>query len=252
MNKTPIEFKENDGGRKAAGYVGVAGDCVCRAICIASGRPYQEVYDHLANGNATQRKSKHHKAKEGQRTARKGISVNRKWFQDYMEQLGFKWIPTMLIGQGCKVHLRADELPKKGRLVVAVSKHYTAVIDGVLNDTYECSREGTRCVYGYYIYTGGFNVKAVNLERKEPVKVSIQPVPEPTVKQAPALPDTTLTMFEIRQDDYKEKSKARAIKRLAMFQEKKKRWTTKLKRATNALKKIEQSMKYITKTYGIK
>jgi len=25
-----------------------------------------------------------------------------------------------------------------------------AVIDGVLHDAYDCSREGTRCVYGYY------------------------------------------------------------------------------------------------------
>jgi len=25
-----------------------------------------------------------------------------------------------------------------------------AVIDGVINDTYDCSREGTRCVYGYW------------------------------------------------------------------------------------------------------
>ena len=55
----------------------------------------------------------------------------------------------MAIGQGCKVHLRADELPT-GRLIVAVSKHITAVIDGVIHDTHDCSRSGTRCVYGYF------------------------------------------------------------------------------------------------------
>ena len=66
-----------------------------------------------------------------------------------MDLLGFKWTPTMLIGQGCKVHLLADELPK-GKLIVNVSKHFTCVIDGIINDTYDCSREGTRCVYGYY------------------------------------------------------------------------------------------------------
>jgi len=34
--------------------------------------------------------------------------------------------------------------------VVACSKHYTAVIDGVIHDTHDPSRDGTRAVYGYY------------------------------------------------------------------------------------------------------
>jgi hypothetical protein len=66
-----------------------------------------------------------------------------------MKQLGWMWTPTMQIGSGCTVHLRADELPP-GRLVVSVSKHLTAVIDGVIHDTHDCSRRGTRCVYGYW------------------------------------------------------------------------------------------------------
>lgn len=144
-----MEFKRNDGGREAAGYKGDTGDCVCRAICITTGLPYQQVYDVLANGNATQRKSKHSKKKQS-KSAANGITTRRKWFNDYMTSLGFVWHPTMQIGQGCKVHLRSDELPA-GRLVVNVSKHFTTVIDGVLNDTYDCSRDGTRCVYGYYL-----------------------------------------------------------------------------------------------------
>lgn len=143
------KFNYNDGGRLQAGYKGQTGDCVCRAICIATGKPYQEVYDALANGNATQRKGKREGSKAGKRTASMGINTKRKWFADYMDLLGFKWTPTMLIGQGCKVHLLADELPK-GKLIVNVSKHFTCVIDGIINDTYDCSREGTRCVYGYY------------------------------------------------------------------------------------------------------
>jgi hypothetical protein len=55
----------------------------------------------------------------------------------------------MKIGSGCKVHLRADELPK-GRLIIKVSRHLTTMIDGIINDTYDCSRQGTRCVYEYY------------------------------------------------------------------------------------------------------
>lgn len=144
-----MEFKINDGGRKDAGYVGNASDCVTRAIAIVTGKSYQEIYDALAIGNAIQRKSKHATSKHGVKTASRGINTTRKWFKDYMKSLGFVWTPTMLIGQGCKVHLKSDELPN-GKLIVNVSGHFTSVIDGVLNDTYDCSRNGTRCVYGYY------------------------------------------------------------------------------------------------------
>lgn len=144
----PITFQFNDGGRNAAGHKGKAGDCVCRAIAIATGLPYQQVFDRLADGNVSQRKSKRSK-KERQHTANNGIMTKRKWFKDYMLELGFTWHPTMSIGSGCKVHLKADELPS-GRIVCNVSRHVVAVIDGVINDTYDCSRRGTRCVYGYW------------------------------------------------------------------------------------------------------
>lgn len=146
-------FQFNDGGRSDAGYKGKGSDCVCRAICIATGLPYEEVYDYLAKMNASQRKSKYHK-KKGSHTAREGISTTRKWFKDYMRSLGFVWVPTMKIGQGCKVHLKAEELPM-GTIICNVSKHMVAVIDGVIHDTHDCSREGTRCVYGYWVRNGG-------------------------------------------------------------------------------------------------
>ena len=141
-------FVYDDGGRKAAGYKGSAGDCVCRAVAIAARLPYQEVYDRLAEGNVSQRKSKRSK-RERTRSAGHGINTTRKWFKDYMKELGFVWTPTMQIGSGCQVHLKADELPS-GRLVCNVSKHQVAVIDGVIYDTHDCSRKGTRCVYGYW------------------------------------------------------------------------------------------------------
>lgn len=144
-----MQFVYNDGGRSEAGYKGEASDCVCRSICIVTGLPYQQIYDRLAEGNATQRKTKRSGKTVGKKSASHGITTRRKWFDDYMKELGFIWVPTMAIGQGCKVHLRSEELPT-GRLIVNVSKHFTAVIDGVLHDTYDCSREGMRCVYGYY------------------------------------------------------------------------------------------------------
>jgi hypothetical protein len=43
-----MTFKFNDGGRAAAGFKGKAVDCVCRAIAIATGKPYAEVYSELS------------------------------------------------------------------------------------------------------------------------------------------------------------------------------------------------------------
>lgn len=146
-----MTFQYNDGGRQSAGFKGDAGDCVARAVAIASGRPYLEVYNRLAEGNATQRRGKRPSRSHGKKTAAEGINTTRKWFVDYMQELGFKWVPCMSIGSGCQVHLRESELPAIGRLVVNVSKHCTAVVDGVINDTYDPSRGGKRCVYGYYI-----------------------------------------------------------------------------------------------------
>lgn len=140
-------FIFNDGGRAEAGYKGQTGDCVCRSICIVTGKSYDEVYQALAEGNFTQRKSKH--SKKGKRTATNGINTKRKWFNEYMLSLGFKWVPTMFVGVGCKMHLKKEELPT-GKIICNVSKHFVAVVDGVINDIYDCSREGTRCVYGYY------------------------------------------------------------------------------------------------------
>ena len=146
-----MEFNFNDGGRADAGYKGRTGDCVTRAVAIAAELPYKQVYDRLADGNATQRVTKRiKKSRARARTASKGINTTRKWFKDYMKSLGFKWVSTMGIGTGCKVHLKADELPK-GRVIARVTRHYCAVIDGVINDTYDPSRGETRCVYSYWI-----------------------------------------------------------------------------------------------------
>lgn len=143
-----MRFVPHDGGRAAAGYKGEAGDCCVRAVSIVTGLPYREVYDVI---NAMARGERTGKRKRGVSSARNG--VYRETARKLMESLGWRWTPTMAIGQGCKVHLRADELPA-GRLVVCVSKHYTAVIDGVIHDTHDCSRGGSRCVYGYFSREG--------------------------------------------------------------------------------------------------
>jgi hypothetical protein len=139
-------WTENDGGRALAGYKGQTTDCTCRAMAIVTERPYQEIYD-LINEFAQKERpgSKHRHRKRS--SAREGVFTNT--IHRVMEHLGWKWTATMKIGSGCHTHLCAEELPK-GRLMVRVSKHITAVIDGVIHDNYDPSRGGNRCVYGYW------------------------------------------------------------------------------------------------------
>lgn len=131
-----MEWVYDDGGRSKY-FKGKTGDCVCRAIAIATGQDYKRTYDDLAMLN---------KKRSGKKTARNG--VDRKDVRAYMDSLGWEWHPTMGIGTGCKVHLDADELPS-GRIVCSLSRHLVAVIDGVLHDTYDSAWE-RRCVYGYW------------------------------------------------------------------------------------------------------
>jgi hypothetical protein len=128
-----MKYIYNDGGRNKY-FKGTTGDCVVRAIAIATGLDYKKVYDEIF-------------AITG-KTPRNG--VKRKAIHKYILAQGFKWVATMSIGSGCKVHLKAEELPQ-GILIAKVSKHLCTVIDGVINDAFDPSRAGSRCVYGYYI-----------------------------------------------------------------------------------------------------
>ena len=141
-----MEFQFDDGGRLATGkFRGRASDCVTRAIAIALQLPYAEVYDQI---NDLARDERVTKRMKGRRSSASG-GVHRKLYEKYLATLGWRWVPTMGIGTGCTTHLKADELPG-GRIIARVSGHLSAVVDGVLHDTYDTSRGGTRCVYGYY------------------------------------------------------------------------------------------------------
>ena len=145
-------FQLNDGGREDAGFKGSAGDCVVRSIAIAAEIPYMRVYEDLRLANESYAQLRNDRL--AKRLNVKGASPrngnHRNVFHDYILGLGFEWVPTMKVGAGCQVHLRSDELPV-GTLIVKVSKHLTAIINGEIHDTHDPSRGGNRCVYGYYI-----------------------------------------------------------------------------------------------------
>lgn len=130
-----MKIKINDGGRSKYFAASKVGDCVTRAIAIATQKDYKQVYDGIADflGYSPRNGIKHNDVKK------------------IMAHFGGNWHACMTIGSGCKVHLRTEELPS-GRIVCNCSGHVVAVIDGVLNDTYDSSRGGTRCVYGYWAF----------------------------------------------------------------------------------------------------
>lgn len=138
-----MDWVYDDGGREAAGYKGHTGDCACRAIAIGTGLAYQDVYAAI-NAAATRERPRGKARRSNARTGVWPRTVAR-----ILVERGWVWTPTMSIGSGTRVHLRADELPP-GRVIARVSRHFVAVIDGVVHDTHDPSRDGTRAVYGYW------------------------------------------------------------------------------------------------------
>ena len=144
-----MNFNYNDGGRSNYFKGKDAGDCVARSIAIATGKDYKEVYDALNELAKTERRGT---KKRGISNARTG--VYRRTYERYLNSIGWEFKPLMLIGSGCKVHLSEDDIKREGldygAYVLSLSGHLTALVDGVIQDTHNPSREGTRCVYGYY------------------------------------------------------------------------------------------------------
>jgi len=116
----------DDGGRWDAGYrPRHVGDCVIRAVSIATQKPYDEVYRALGK---------------------------RRLYHPYLTALGWGYVP---IG-GRRARLDHAELPR-GRLVVEISRHLVAVIDDVIHDTYQPSnRHYVRGYFAKHIAGPGF------------------------------------------------------------------------------------------------
>lgn len=141
-----LDFQYNSGGRENYFKKERVGDCVCRAIAIANDMDYLEVYNMI---NEYAKKEHITKRKKKKSSARNGVFKGTE--KKILEKLGWSWVATMEIGKGCQVHLRANEIPMNKTIIVQVSRHLTCVKSGVINDTYDCSKDGNRCVYGYWV-----------------------------------------------------------------------------------------------------
>lgn len=123
-----------DGGRSKYFKASKVGDCVTRAVAIATKRDYKEVYNEIAKviGYTPRNGVRHGDAKK------------------VMKHFGAYWLPFMKIGSGCKVHLKDDEVPSKGTYVCKLSGHVCALVDGVVYDSFDPTRDSSRCVYGVW------------------------------------------------------------------------------------------------------
>lgn len=135
MKKIPFQF--NDGGRTAAGFF-KSPDCVVRAIAIAENISYKDaikvVRDKLLinKGDYTAR----------QLTAVRGVPQ----FVTEMIMAGLGYRYTQL----GNVRFCKESIPV-GRVVVRVRGHVAAVINGVLQDTWDCQKTGRRPLLGYWV-----------------------------------------------------------------------------------------------------
>ena len=114
-----MEFIWNDGGRAASGFVGLTGDCVTRAVAIATGKSYRSVYDAMRQASGS--------------SPRDGISS--RVAEDYLRDAGFQREPLS------DVSFLKDWLPK-GIVTASLvsddgrSRHFCTIIDHVIHDTW--------------------------------------------------------------------------------------------------------------------
>lgn len=131
-----MEWQYDTGGREKYYKQVNVGDCVVRAIAIANNLDYKGSYNLVKRYN------------QGN-TPRDGVPT--KVYSDLLRDLGWEYISCS--GRGYKgklLYLNEESLPMEGIVICRVSNHLTTVINGVIHDTHDCSRDGTRQVYGYW------------------------------------------------------------------------------------------------------
>lgn len=128
-----MNFIWDDGGRAACGFVGLTGDCVPRAIAIATGAVYRDVYSELGS--------------QAEKSPRNGVHTETAAAylaeRDWQRTLGFER-PFFV-----------EDLPS-GVVIVHIAKsnersqHFCTVIDHVVHDTWNPSDDDDYVVKNYW------------------------------------------------------------------------------------------------------
>ena len=110
-------------------------DCVVRALTVATGKAYADVYRELFDVSLAT-----------------GYMLNEKRVEDkVLASNGFVKHKQPRKADGTKYTIgEVDELTgKRGIVVIRCAHHLTAVLDGVLIDTWDCRG---KCISNYYTY----------------------------------------------------------------------------------------------------
>lgn len=137
-----MRWVRNDGGRAAAGYGSLYGDCITRSAAIAAELPFADVLALL------------HRAREP--VDLPGLSSPRLYEifsaaqRVLLTELGWRWVQVRPLPRGRRVYWREGDVPA-GRLIVAVGRHFCAVVEGAIHDTHDASGgTGRLHVFGYW------------------------------------------------------------------------------------------------------
>ena len=128
-----MSFVWDDGGRSACGFVGSTGDCVPRAIAIATGAVYRDVYNIL--GRQCEKSPRH--------------GVNTDVAAAYLCEKNWKRI------FGFDRPFEVQDLPM-GIVIVHIAKkngrgpHFCTLVDHVVRDTWDPSEEDLYVVQSYW------------------------------------------------------------------------------------------------------
>ncbi len=136
-----LGLSRNDGGRADAGFKGSTGDCVTRAIAIATGENYRRVYNDLAALSCEMTGGLKRSARGGV-----GTAISHKYLLDRGWQL-------MLAESG--EYFTSETIPMARTLIVVLHRHLAAVVDGRVCDTWDSrqsnrTKSGANRLLGYY------------------------------------------------------------------------------------------------------
>jgi hypothetical protein len=126
MNE-PLKFQRSDGGQAACrGYFTDERDCVPRAIAIATGVPYKEVWEALAKIQT-----------------RSPSTGTYPWaYEKYLLSIGWKKLPV-------KTWARLDKrtFPGDGAYLASTPRHLVAVVNQTVLDTWDSRRKRVKAIF---------------------------------------------------------------------------------------------------------
>ncbi len=134
-----MDFIWNDGGRATSGFVGSAGDCVTRAVAIATGLAYRDVYSTIGKRTA--------------KSPRGGVETSAA--EAYLSELG--WTSHRVDEVLFEPAFLYKGIIPKGVVIVDLvrgrrrSGHYCCLVDHVVHDTWNPMDDGIYDVVQYFL-----------------------------------------------------------------------------------------------------